>query len=321
MEKLNNKRNYSFIREQWFFLLIVVVLMSVVASIGNPNYYKLSNIISILQQISVLGLVAAGATILIISGNFDISIGAMIGLSTCVMAMMMSAEIPIFVSVLVGIAIGIVCSLFNAACSILFKAPTFIISLASTGIFSGISLALTEGTIQTIYGRFEVLGTHKLFGFIPYLFIISLVGYFSVHFLLKKTKLGRRVYAIGNNSKAAYLSGIKVKQNKLLFFGINGFLVGIASMLLLSRLGAAQPSTGAGMELKAIGAVVIGGAPMTGGRGKIIGTFFGVLLMGVISNVLNMLRVNAYLQDIVFGALVIIALAVSTLGQASKSES
>ncbi len=302
-------------------MLIVIVLMSVVAGIGNSKYFNGSNIISILQQISVLGLVASGATILIISGNFDISVGAIIGLSTCVMAMMMSSGISVLLSVCVGIAISIACSLLNAACSILFKAPTFIISLATTGIFSGIALALTEGTIQTIYGVFESLGNDMLLGFIPYLFLISIVGYLLVHFTLKKAKLGRRVYAIGNNPRAAYLSGIKVNRNILGFFAINGLLVGVASMLLLSRLGAAQPSTGAGMELKAIGAVVIGGAPMTGGRGKIIGTFFGVLLMGVISNVLNMLRVNAYLQDIVFGVLVIVALAVSTLGQSSRAKS
>jgi ribose transport system permease protein len=314
----NKNSKFSLIKEQWFFLLIVVIIMSVITAFVNPNYINMSNITSILAQISVLGIVASGATILIISGNFDISVGAIIGLSTCIMAKMMSAEIPIFLAVCVGILVAIVCSLFNAACSILFKAPTFIISLASTGIFRGIALAFTEGTIQTIYGKFEVLGTDKLFNVIPYLFLISLLVYGIVFFILKKTKLGRRVYAIGNNARASYLSGIKVKANKLVFFGINGFLVGIAAMLLLSRVGAVQPSTGAGTELKAIGAVVIGGAPMTGGKGKIVGTFFGVLLMGVISNVLNMLRVNAYLQDIVFGVLVIVALAVSMIGQTSK---
>lgn len=320
MEKIKNKRNFAFMQEQWFFLLVVVIVMSVITGIFNSNYFKYSNVLNILQQISVLGLVASGATILIISGNFDISVGAIIGLSSCIMAIMIKANLPVVFSICTGIIVAIACSLFNAAFSIMFRAPTFIISLATTGIFSGISLALTSGTIQTIYGQFEELGTQNLFGAIPYIFIISVVGYVLVHLMLKKTKLGRRVYAIGNNSRAAYLSGIKVNKNKLVFFALNGLLVGIASMLLLSRLGAVQPSTGSGTELRAIGAVVIGGAPMTGGRGKIVGTFFGVLLMGVISNVLNMLRVNAYLQDIVFGALVIVALGVSMLGHKSKQE-
>jgi len=137
---------------------------------------------------------------------------------------------------------------------------------------------------------------------------------------LTYTKLGRRVYAIGSNAQAAYLAGIAVKQNKVLFFLINGVLVGAAATLLLSRVGAVQPSTGSGIELKAIGAVVIGGAPMTGGEGKIIGTFCGVLLMGVISTVLNMLQVNPYFQDITFGVLIILSLGISALSQRAQAD-
>ena len=116
-------------------------------------------------------------------------------------------------------------------------------------------------------------------------------------------------------SQAAYLAGIPVNRSRLTFFIINGLLVGVAATLLLSRIGAAQPSTGSGIELQAIGAVVIGGTPMTGGRGKIIGTFFGVLLTGIISNALNMLQVNPYFQDVAIGALIIVSLAVSAFSQ------
>ncbi len=147
------------------------------------------------------------------------------------------------------------------------------------------------------------------------MFIISLAGYFIVHFILKYTKVGRRAFAIGSNVQAAYLAGIPVNLSRLTFFIINGLLVGIAATLLLSRIGAAQPSTGSGIELQAIGAVVIGGTPMTGGRGKIIGTFFGVLLTGIISNALNMLQVNPYFQDVAIGALIIVSLAVSAFSQ------
>ena len=150
------------------------------------------------------------------------------------------------------------------------------------------------------------------------MFIISLAGYFIVHFILKYTKIGRRAFAIGANEQATYLAGIPINLNKLTFFIINGLLVGVAATLLLSRIGAAQPSTGSGIELQAIGAVVIGGTPMTGGRGKIIGTFFGVLLTGIISNALNMLQVNAYFQDVAIGALIIVSLGVSAFSQRGK---
>jgi ribose transport system permease protein len=297
--------------KQWVFLLAVMIVLSVVTGIINPKFFNIRNMVNILEQISVLGIVASGATVLMISGNFDISVGANIGLTSCIMAILMKNGTSSFVSVIVGILIATVACLFVGASSIAFKAPSFIISLACISIFKGIALALTNGTIQTIYGQFEALGATRIFGVIPLLFILSLVGYLVVHFILSYTRLGRRAYAIGNNSQAAYLSGISIKGNTLLFFAINGILVGVAATMLLSRVGAVQPSTGSGMELKAMGAVVIGGTPMTGGKGKIIGTFFGILLMGVISNVLNMLQVNPYFQDITFGFLIIISLAVS----------
>jgi ribose transport system permease protein len=139
-----------------------------------------------------------------------------------------------------------------------------------------------------------------------------------MHFILTYTKLGRRTYAIGSNPSAAFLSGISVRWTKLTNFMISGLFVGVAAMVLLSRIGAAQPSTGSGIELKAIGAVVIGGTPLMGGKGRIVGTIFGVLLMGIISNALNMLRVNPYFQEVTFGALIIASLAVSVLSTYKK---
>lgn len=306
------------LRSQWFFLLLVVVVISIVTAALNPRYLSLDNIVIILEQISVLGLVATGATILIISGNFDISVGASIGLASCVMAMLMKNDVAAFWAVSAGLCLTVSCALFVGGISILLGAPSFIVSLACIGIFTGISLALTKGTLQTITGKFETLGATQYFDVVPLLFLISLGGYLVVHFMLTYTRLGRRVYSIGSNPYAAYLSGIGVRRNKLVFFALNGLFVGIAAMLLLSRVGSAGPRAGAGLELKAIGAVVIGGVPMGGGKGKMIGTFFGVLLMGVISSALSMLNVSPYFQGIAFGLLVLAALAVSALSQRSR---
>jgi ribose transport system permease protein len=308
----------SIFRNQWFFLLMVEVVLAAVTGLINPRFFLIDNIVNILEQISVLGIIASGATLLMISGNFDISVGANVGISACVMAMMMKAGFGSVIPVALGIAVATFAAFFVGITSILFRAPSFVTSLASIGIFQGIALALTKGTLQLIYGKFEFLGATRLGGIIPLIFLVSLLAYLVIHFLLKYTRLGRRVYAIGSNSQAAYLSGISINLNKLLFFVINGILVGIAATLLLSRIGAAQPSTGSGIELQAIGAVVIGGTPMTGGKGRIVGTFFGVLLMGMISNALNMLQVNPYFQDIAVGALIIISLAVSAFSQRGK---
>jgi ribose transport system permease protein len=298
---------------QWSFLLLVVVILSIIAGAVNPRYWWVGNLSNLLGQISVLSLAACGATILIISGNFDISVGANIGLSSVVMAMLMRTGVFPPLAALVGVLISILCASLIGAASILFQAPSFIISLAAIGVFQGTALYITQGTIQTIYGQFETLGGVKLFNVLPLLFIVALLGYGVIYYILAYTQLGRCVYAIGNNQRAAYLAGIKVNRKKMFFFALNGLFVGIAAMLLLSRVGAAQPSTGTGIELQAIGSVVIGGAPMSGGKGNVAGTFCGVLLWGVIGNALNMMRVNAYIQDVIVGLLIIFAVAVSSL--------
>jgi ribose transport system permease protein len=229
------------------------------------------------------------------------------------MAILINNGVPSFFASVACIAIAMTCTTFNGILSIVFKSPSFIISLATTSIYTGIALFVTKGVIRTVYGQFDFLSSTRLFGFIPLLFIISVIGYILVHLLLKFTQIGRRLFSIGCNEKAAFLAGIDVVKNKLLFFALNGFFVGMAAILLLSRVGSALPSTGAGYELQAMGAVVIGGVPINGGKGNIIGTFFGVLLMGLISNVLNILGVNPYLQEIASGTIIILSLGISTL--------
>src|SRR6516162_3648993 len=292
---------------------MVVVLLSIVAGSVNSRYWWPGNLSNLLGQISVLSLVACGATILIISGNFDISVGANIGLSSVVMAMLMRSGVFPPLAAGIGVLISIICASFIGVAAILFQAPSFIISLAAIGVFQGIALFITQGTIQTIYGQFETLGGARLFKDVPLLFVIALAGYGVIHCILAHTQLGRCVYAIGNNPRAAYLAGINVNRKKLLFFALNGLFVGVAAMLLPSRVGAAQPSTGTGIELQAIGAVVIGGTPMSGGKGNAFGTFCGVLLWGVIGNALNMMQVDPYIQDVVIGLLIVFAVAVSSL--------
>lgn len=305
-------------RNQWVFLVMVILAISAITTLLNPRFLRINNMINILEQVSTLGVVAAGATILIISGNFDISVGANIGLTASIMAMSLNAGLPSAAVVPIGIVVATLCSTLVGTASILFKAPSFIVSLAAIGIYKGSALALTRAVLQTVYGRFETLGSLRIFGVVPTLFLLCAAVYAFVFALLKYTLLGRRVYAIGNNSQAAYLSGIDIRRNKIAFFAINGGLVGLAAAMMLSRIGAAQASTGSGMELTAIGAVVIGGTTMNGGRGGIVGTFFGVLLMGVVSNSLNMLQVSPYLQDVVFGLIIIVAIAVSSLSQADR---
>ena len=299
---------------QWVLILLLTIGLGIFTGLINDRFFNPRNIISILEQSSVLGLVAAGATILIISGNFDISVGAIIGLAAVTMAMIVLAGYPEELAMLAGMAVAITCSIVNATLARLFQAPTFIVSLATAGIFTGIALALTEGIIQLVPSNFTFFSSTRLLGGnLPLIFLISLLGYVAVGFLLRFTRLGRRTYAIGDNPRAAFLAGIDVSRSTVVLFAINGVLIGVAAIMLISRIGSALPSTGAGLELRAIGAVVIGGVPITGGRGGVVGTFFGVLLLGVISNMLNMLRINPFLQEIAFGGLIVLAIGISWL--------
>lgn len=303
------------VKHQWILLLGVTLLLALFTGQQNPRFWSSANLINILEQTSVLGLVSAGATILIIAGNFDISVGALIGLAACIAAMMIVAGVPGIVASLVAIAVCVAGSVLNGALSVLLKAPSFIITLAMMGVYHGLALALTRGVIQTVYGQYEAIADTQVFGVIPLVFLISLAGYAFVHFILNSTQLGRRAYAIGNNERAAFLAGIGVRRSQLMFFAVSGLVVGLAAISLLSRVGSALPSTGSGLELRAIGAVVIGGVPIMGGRGGVIGTAFGVLLLGVTSNSLNMLRVSPYFQEMAYGALIIVAVAVGLLRQ------
>lgn len=298
---------------QWFILLLILIVISTVTSIVNPRFLTANNLIAILNQVSSLALVAAGATVMISSGHFDISVGAIVGLCTCVMAKLILAGTNEFLVFLVGVSAAIICCLLNGALSICLDAPSFIVTLATTGIYTGIALIMTKGIIQNIAGKFRFFSGFKIFGNISMMIIMALATYVVLYIVVKRTQTGRQIYAIGANPTAAFLSGISVKRSKLKFFAIDGLLVGIAAAMFLSRLGSALPSYGQGMEMDAMGAVVIGGTPISGGKGSVAGTMFGVLLIGLISNALNMMHINAYFQDIASGFLIIVALAITAL--------
>ncbi|MDR1576184.1 MAG: ABC transporter permease [Treponema sp.] len=314
MDKIgSNKRLGRFLFSQPVILLAFVIIIGAVTTTINPKFITWTNISSIISQSTSLGLVAAGMTILIISGHFDISVGNMIGFTTCVMAILINKEVNSFAVSVLAIALCVACSLLNGGMSILFRAPSFIVTLATSSLFYGAALILTKGYMQTLYGKYRFLASYRLFGLIPFLFLILFAGFLLVYLMIKHTRTGREIFAIGTNENAAYLSGINVNRSKLKFFAISGVLVGFACMVLLSRISGAQATTGKGMELQAIGAVVIGGSSINGGKGGVIGTLFGVILLSMISNAINMLHISAYYQDIVYALVILIALAITAL--------
>ncbi|OQY41732.1 MAG: sugar ABC transporter permease [Fusobacteriia bacterium 4572_74] len=307
------KLNKKIFTDQIFILAILILIMGVVVTIFNPAFLSIKNILNVLQQISVFSIVAAGATLVMISGNFDISVGSMIGLATTTMAMLISRGNNVYLSIIFGLLICLFCGFLNGVIIAKTRTPSFIITLALLSLYHGISLVITRGMTHSLGGKFSTLGRGLSFGIIPNPIIIALGVYIFLYILLRYTKFGRRIYAIGNNEEAAYLSGVNIDNTKILNFALNGLLVGIASIVLLSRLGAALPSTGTGMELRAIAAVVVGGVSLSGGKGSALGTFLGVVLMGLISNVLNLINISAYYQEIVIGIIIIVAVVISNI--------
>lgn len=312
-EKSMKKKTIKLLTSQPFVLFVFIVVVSVATNSVNDKFLTASTINSILGQAAGLGLVAAGATMLVISGHFDISVGRMVGLSMCSMALLMNNGMNPFVVSVIGILICVGCSVFNGALSILFNAPSFIVTLASGSIFYSIALLITDGYMQTLYGKYRFLSSYEVFGVFPLIWLILLLGFIVVFLILKHTQTGRQIFAIGTNEKAAFLSGVNINRSKIKFFVLSGILVGIASMLMLSRISAAQATTGEGMELEAIGAVVIGGSSINGGKGGVVGTFFGVILLSMISTAINMLHINAFYEYMVYGIVILLALAITAV--------
>ena len=303
---MEGQKNYKgkllkVITSQPFILFIFIILVAVVTNSVNDKFLTASTINSSLGPAAGLGLVSAGATILVISGHFDISTGRMVGLAMCAMALMMNNGMNPALASLLGVLICVACSVFNGAVSIAFNAPSFVVTLATQNIYYSIALLLTDGYMQTLYGKYRTLASYELFGVFPLIYLVLILGFVAVYIILKHTRTGRQVYAIGTNQRAAYISGININFSKLKFFLISGVLVGIASMLMLSRISAAQATTGYGMETEAIGAVVIGGSSINGGKGGVVGTFFGVILLSMISTAINMLHINAFYEYMVYG--------------------
>ena len=313
MKKSSGSRIRTIVTSQPFILFLFIILVAVVTNSVNPKFLTSTTINSILGQAAGLGLVSAGATVLVISGHFDISTGRMVGLAMCAMAIMINNGMSEVLASILGIALCVACSALNGVLTIAFGAPSFVVTLATQNIFYSMALLLTNGYMQTLYGRYRTLASYKIRGAFPLLYLILLAGFVAIFILLRHTRTGRQVYAIGSNEKAAYISGINIKWSKLKFFLISGVLVGVDAMVMLSRISAAQATTGYGMETEAIGAVVIGGSSINGGKGGVVGTFFGVILLSMISTAINMLHINAFYEYMVYGIVILLALAITAL--------
>lgn len=290
------------LRAVWMLLFVCLILF-----IATPLFLTGDNLLNVLLAASVTALLAAGQTYVIILAEIDLSVGAVLGISSIVTAFTLQ-EHSLPVGLLAGWSVGAVAGLVNGLLVTKLRMPSFIATLAMMSVLSGLTLQFSQGNPVSIRSdRFLDIGQAHLLG-VPMPVWIMLVAFAAFGFLLSRTRFGRYVYATGDNADAARLAGIKVHRVKILAFVISGVLSATAGFILAARLGTAQPTAGTGLELAAIAAVIIGGTSLAGGRGALAGTLIGALLLGVIDNGLNLLAVSPFLQGVVKGLVILLAI-------------
>lgn len=318
MNGLTMKRNYKeMFKTPEMLTLIGFFVLCIIFSVVSEEFLSLTNISNIIRQVSINGILAVGMTFVILTGGIDLSVGSVMALTGTIMAgMMINVGLPPLAAVLVGIILGAVIGYINGAFTAYARIPAIIVTLAMMEIARGAALLYTGGyPLSGLPASYSFIGQGYLFGVIPMPAVIMIIVFVVAYIILNHLPLGRYIYAIGGNEEAVRLSGIKVKRIKASVYLISGITAGIAGAIMSSRLSSGQPMAGEGYELDAIAAVVLGGTSIAGGRGHIFGTLLGALLLGVLSNGLNLLGVSPYVQRVLKGAIIIGAIYYSSIRQ------
>ncbi len=304
--KLDIKKLYGYIMSK-YSIYFVLFIMIIVCSFLNSNFLTFSNLSNISSQLAVTTILACGATMLIISGMIDLSCGSVLALAGVLSVASYKSTNNMILAIFVAIVIGIICNLINAIMITKFKVPPFIATLSMLTMARGAALKYTAG--QNIYqiGNYTILGQGTLPGGIPIAVIFLILFVIITWYILTHKKLGRALYAIGGNEEAAVASGINVNKSKIYVFIINGIFVGFAGVLFMSRNNVGLPNGAVSYELKALTAAVIGGTSFSGGLGTAQGTVAGAFIVGFLDNIMTLIGVDSYIQQIIRGAIIAIA--------------
>ena len=292
-----------------------VIVLLIIFSIVAPNFFTVRSILSLALQTSAVTLMGIGATFAIITGGVDLSIGSVVALSGTVAVMVAITGVPIWISMLTGLLVGVICGLLNGLMITKLRLSPFIATLGTSMVARGVALTITNANAWPGPEGFGDLGNDTLFGTGPkfpgisYPVLIMIVVALIFGFILSKTRFGRYTYAVGSNEEAARLAGIKVGQVKIINYIICGALAALVGVILASRMSTSQPNSAIGYEMNAIAAAVIGGASLMGGVGTIGGTVIGSFIIGILTVGLTMAGANYFMQQIVIGLVVIGAVA------------
>lgn len=289
-------------------LIILLLIFTVVASILSPKFMTVQNFLNLLQQSSVTGILALGMTFVIITAGIDLSVGSVAALAGMVVAILIQGGHSIGFSILAALAVGAALGFANGFLSTKFKIPAFIVTLAMMVSARGLALLMTEG--KPVFGlpsSFNFLGAGFVLG-LPVSGLTWILLTVLASLALKYSPFGRKLYAVGGNPEAAHLSGIRVEKKLISVYVISGVMAALGGIVLASWLTVGQPTAAKGAELDAIAGVVLGGTSLFGGTGGVGGTFIGVLIMSIITNIFNLLGLASYYQDIFMGLIIVMAL-------------
>ncbi|HIF9064431.1 ribose ABC transporter permease [Photobacterium damselae] len=294
--------------------LIALIFLIVVVSFLNPNFFTVDNILNILRQTSVNAIIAVGMTLVILTAGIDLSVGSVLALCGAFAATLIAMEVPVLIAVPTTLLAGAILGAISGVIIAKGKVQAFIATLVTMTLLRGVTMVYTDGRpISTgftdVADSFAWFGTGYAMG-IPVPIWLMVIVFAAAWYLLNHTRFGRYVYALGGNESATRLSGINVDRVKIGVYAICGFLSALAGIIITSRLSSAQPTAGMGYELDAIAAVVLGGTSLAGGKGRIMGTLIGALIIGFLNNALNLLDVSSYYQMIAKAVVILLAVLV-----------
>ena len=306
--KMNKKKLINQINIYRSVLILLVIC--VFATILSPSFLSVTNLFNVFKQITVAGIVGCGMTFVILTGGIDLSVGSILGLSGVLASGVLASTGNTAAAVAVSLIVGVACGAVNGFCVSVCGIPPFISTLGMMTLLRGVILVYTKGSpIPIKVDSYKFFGKGSIAG-IPVPVIILIVVFLLAHYILTQTTYGRSVYAVGGNREAARLSGIRVKTSEFLVYTLNGLMCGMAGLILTARLGSAQSTSGTGIEMDAIAAVILGGTSLSGGVGFVLPTVVGAMIMGIIDNILTLMNVNPHATNIVKGAVILIAVLV-----------
>ena len=319
---VNNGPNLrQFLRIPGFGVIAILALIYIFMAVAVPErFFSANNQINILKQIVPVAVIAIGMTGVIIAGGIDLSVGAIVGVAGGVMAWMLTMNVPIAAAMIAAILVGAAIGFLNGWLISSFKISDFIVTLATLSVFRGILYVWTEGIPFRAYmtGSLEWLANGSLlFIPVPIAILIILAALFTL--VLRTTSFGANLYAMGSNREAALLAGVQVDRVKILTYVLSGLLAGVAGIILAARLTTVHPEMGTGYELDVIGAVIIGGTSLFGGRGVVYGSILGAVLIGVIENATVLLGIDPLLQNVIVGIILLLAVGMDQLGRSAST--